>query len=105
MTNVFDPISLEKLFVPQHDSSKGQNGQVTIIGGSKLFHGAPLFSLVTASRMVDMVYFASPDPSIGEVANKIKSKLFSFIWVPWEETEKYIEKSDYLNRPGVYALS
>ncbi len=90
----FDSDDLEKLFVPSHDSSKGQNGQVTIIGGSRLFHGAPLFSLVTASRVVDMVYFASPDPSIGEVADKIKSKLFSFIWVPWEETEKYIEKSD-----------
>lgn len=92
--NKFDPNDLNKLFVPQHDSSKGQNGQVTIIGGSKLFHGAPIFSLVTASRIVDMVFFASPDPSVGEVANKIKSKLLSFIWIPWEETEKYIQKSD-----------
>jgi hydroxyethylthiazole kinase-like uncharacterized protein yjeF len=94
MMQIFDESYLDKLFVPQHDSSKGQNGQVTIIGGSKLFHGAPLFSLVTASRVVDMVFFASPDPSVGEIANKIKSNLLSFIWVPWEETEKYIEKSD-----------
>jgi hydroxyethylthiazole kinase-like uncharacterized protein yjeF len=50
--------------------------------------------LVTASRIVDMVFFASPDPSVGKVAEQIKSKLLSFIWVPWEETEKYIEKSD-----------
>jgi NAD(P)H-hydrate epimerase len=94
MINVFDSVLLNNLYKPPQDSSKGQNGQVTIIGGSRLFHGAPLFSLVTASRVVDMVFFTSPDPSVGEVANKIKSKLFSFIWVPWEETEKYIEKSD-----------
>jgi len=94
MINVFDPVLLENLYNPPWDSSKGQNGQVTIIGGSHLFHGAPLFSLVTASRMVDMVFFASPDPSVGEIANKIKSKLLSFIWVPWEETEEYIKKSD-----------
>lgn len=90
----FDSNYIKKLYKPPNDSSKGQNGQVTIIGGSKLFHGAPLFSLITASRVVDMVFFASPDPSVGEIANKIKSKLFSFIWVPWEETEKYIQKSD-----------
>jgi hydroxyethylthiazole kinase-like uncharacterized protein yjeF len=90
----FSSNDLKKLFVPRRDSSKGQNGQVTIIGGSRLFHGAPLFSLVTASRIVDMVFFASPDPSVGEVASKIKSKLLSFIWVPWEETEQYIKKSD-----------
>ena len=87
-------IDLNKLYKPSVNSSKGENGQVTIIGGSKLFHGAPLFALTTASRIVDMVFFASPEPSIGEVANKIKSKLFSFIWIPWEETEEYIKKSD-----------
>jgi hydroxyethylthiazole kinase-like uncharacterized protein yjeF len=94
MTNIFDPSALKSLYEPPTSSSKKDNGQVTIIGGSRLFHGAPLFSLVTASRMVDMVFFASPEPSIGEIANKIKSKLFSFIWVPWEETAEYIKKSD-----------
>ncbi|KKR89811.1 MAG: Carbohydrate kinase, YjeF related protein [Candidatus Woesebacteria bacterium GW2011_GWD1_41_12] len=91
---VFDSTNLKDLVLPFKGSSKGQNGQVTIIGGSKLFHGAPLLALTTASRLVDMVYFASPEPSVGEVAEKIKSSLFSFIWIPWEEREDYIRKSD-----------
>ena len=90
----FDPEELNALFRPPNDSSKSENGQVTIIGGSKLFHGAPLFALTIASRIVDMVFFATPEPSVGEVANQIKSKLLSFIWVPWDETEEYIKKSD-----------
>lgn len=93
MTN-FDPKTLKDLVLPEGNSSKGQNGQVTIIGGSNLFHGAPLFALTTASRLVDMVYFGSPEKSVGEVASHLKSKLFSFIWVPWGEIKYYIEKSD-----------
>lgn len=102
MMSTFNEDGLKKLYVPPHNSSKKENGQVTIIGGSKLFHGAPLFSLTTASRVVDMVFFASPEPSVGEIANKIKSKLFSFIWIPWEEVEEYIKKSDaVLIGPGL----
>lgn len=77
-------------------------GQVTIIGGSSLFHGAPILSLKTASRIVDMVFFASPEPSVGKVAENLKSKLASFIWVPWEEVREYIKKSDaVLIGPGL----
>jgi NAD(P)H-hydrate epimerase len=102
MTNIFDPALLKDLYIPPISSTKKENGQITIIGGSKLFHGAPLFSLTTASRVVDMVFFASPEPSVGEIANKIKSELFSFIWIPWEETEEYIKKSDaILIGPGL----
>ncbi len=91
---VFNSTDLKKLYKPKVDSSGEDNGQVTIIGGSKLFHGAPLLSLKVASRIVDMVFFATPEKSVGYVAEQIKSKLFSFIWVPWEEAEKYVEKSD-----------
>lgn len=91
MLETFDKSELKKLFVPQETT---KNGQVTIIGGSELFHGAPLLSLKVASRIVDMVFFSSPEPSVGRVAEIFKSKLFSFIWVPWNEAEEYIEKSD-----------
>jgi len=67
--------------------------QTTIIGGSRLFHGAPLLALKVASRLNRMVFFSSPEPSLGEVAAKIKSRLFSFIWVPFEEVGDYIKKS------------
>jgi hydroxyethylthiazole kinase-like uncharacterized protein yjeF len=98
----FNPEDLKLLYKPRNDSVGEQNGQVTIIGGSKLFHGAPLLALKVASRIVDMVFFASPEPSVGAVAERMKLKLFSFIWVPWEETENYVEKSDaILIGPGL----
>jgi len=90
----FKEEELEKLFKPGENSSKEDNGRVTIIGGSSLFHGAPILALKTASRIVDMVFFSSPEPSVGKVATQIKSKLSSFIWVPWEEIGNYIEKSE-----------
>lgn len=90
----FDPEELKKLYKSPRDFSGSENSQVTIIGGSSLFHGAPLLSLKVASRIIDMVFFSSPEPSIGRVAEKIKSKNLSFVWVPWEEAEDYIAKSD-----------
>jgi len=35
---------------------------------SRLFHGAPLLSLKIASRLNKMVFFSSPEPSLGKVA-------------------------------------
>jgi len=92
--NIFNPEKLKELYYPAWDSDGEDNGQITIIGGSKLFHGAPILALKAASRMVDMIFFSSPDSSVGGVAEKIKAKLSSFIWVPWEDTGAYIEKSD-----------
>lgn len=98
----FNIEDLNGLYKPPLNSSKGDNGQITIIGGSSLFHGAPLLALTTASRIVDMVFFASPEKSVGEAANTIKSKLFSFIWVPWKNVSEYVEKSDaILIGPGL----
>lgn len=94
MEKDFKVETLKKLYKPKRDSSGEDNGQVTIIGGSDLFHGAPLLSLKVASRLVDMVFFATPEKSVGHVAENIKSKLLSFIWVPWEDVSHYLEKSD-----------
>ncbi len=100
--NSFTAADLKKLWKPRDNSSGEENGQVTIIGGSELFHGAPILALKAATRIVDMVFFASPDPGLGETASKIKASLGSFIWVPWEETEEYIKKSDaVLIGPGL----
>ncbi|MBM3205442.1 NAD(P)H-hydrate dehydratase [Candidatus Shapirobacteria bacterium] len=98
---IFEEKELQKIYKPQ-DSQKGSNGKVTIIGGSYLFHGAPLLSLKTASRVVDMVFFSSPEPSVGRVAEELKGKLNSFIWVPFTQIEEYIDKSDaVLIGPGL----
>src|SRR5260221_12177377 len=102
MTTAFNPKDLKKLYTPPPNSSGEQNGQVTIIGGSELFHGAPLLSLTVASRIVDMLFLTSPFKPLEKITNEIKSKLFSFIWTPWADVEKYIEKSDaVLIGPGM----
>lgn len=92
--NTFDPSDLKKLYKPKTNSYGEDNGQVTVIGGSDLFHGAALIALTMASRFTDMVFFASPEPSVGRVAENFKSKLFNFIWVDWSDLEAYIAKSD-----------
>ena len=81
--------------------SKYSSGQITIIGGSELFHGAPILALKGASRLVSMTFFASPVEDRG-VVERIKSSLGSFVWVPFEDLDSYIEKSDaILIGPGL----
>lgn len=82
-------------------SDKYESGQVTVIGGSKLFHGAPLWALKSVSRIIGMTYFSSPDED-KEIANRIKSELLSFIWVPFDDVNSYVAKSDVvLIGPGM----
>lgn len=54
----------EKLYLPPKDSHKGQNGKLMVVGGSRDYHGAPIFSLLAARRFVDLMYFypAQDDP-------------------------------------------
>ena len=42
------------------DSHKGDNGRVLIVGGSDRYHGAPLYAATAASKIVDLVYVATP---------------------------------------------
>lgn len=98
----FNPQEIKSLYQPAVDSDGEDNGQVTIIGGSKLFHGAPLLALKAASRIVDMVFFTSSEPALEPVITSIKSQLSSFIWIPFDEVDSYIEKSDaVLIGPGM----
>ncbi len=99
----FTPQDLKKLWTPAVNSSGEDNGQVTIIGGSELFSGAPIFSLVAASRIVDMVFLATPEQDKQIVDNVVLfSKLRSVIWIPRENIDEYIEKSDaILVGPGL----
>jgi hydroxyethylthiazole kinase-like uncharacterized protein yjeF len=90
----FSSEELKKLWKPRNDSGGEDNGQVMIIGGSHLFHGAPILALKAASRLVDMVFFSSPEETLSEVAAQIKAKLASFIWVPLAEADEYIGKSE-----------
>ncbi len=81
--------------------SKFSGGQVVMVGGSSLFHGAPIMSLKACSRIVGMVYFASPKDD-AEAVNKIKSEVQAFVWIPEDDIDGYIEKSDaVLIGPGM----
>ena len=92
---------LKNLYRPPKHSHKGQNGKLTIIGGSRLFHGASLWALKTASRIVDMVFYATV-PENEELTKKLKSEIYDFICVPRGEIESYIKESDaILIGPGM----
>ena len=99
--DTFNPDILKQLYVPLSSSHKGQNGKLMIIGGSKLFHGASLWALKVASRIVDMVFYASADENIA-AATKLKSELFDFIAVKKENLNDYIKEADaVLLGPGL----
>ena len=98
---IFEKGDLNKLWRPSDGDNKFGAGQVAIIGGSSLFHGAPVLALKAASRLVSMVYFASPETD-REVVTKIKASLGSFIWVPFDQASDYVAKSDaVLIGPGM----
>lgn len=51
-----------KIIIPRNEySRKGDNGIVLIVGGSRIYHGAPLLSSIAAFRSgIDLVYTAIP---------------------------------------------
>lgn len=56
------PILVRK-FIPgrKQDSRKGQNGKVLVVGGSYMYHGAPVLTSLAALRAgTDLVYTAVP---------------------------------------------
>ncbi len=97
----FDKGWLSKLWRPTDADNKFGAGQVTIVGGSSLFHGAPILALKAASRLASMVYFATPEADRA-IAQKLKAGLGSFIWVPFDQLTEYVAKSDaVLIGPGM----
>jgi NAD(P)H-hydrate epimerase len=93
----------KQIILPKPDSTKGENGRVLVIGGSKLFHAASFWSATMASKIVDMVHFASPMRENNELMRvKAKEKFWEGIVVPWEEVEHYISEDDcILIGPGM----
>ncbi|MEM1951490.1 MAG: NAD(P)H-hydrate dehydratase [Candidatus Nitrosocaldus sp.] len=63
-----DPIEVDEHYVEQliparsSRAKKGDNGVVLIVGGSKVYHGAPLLAALAAYRSgADLVYVAVPE--------------------------------------------
>lgn len=62
MAQKLTPILVRK-FIPgrKQDSRKGQNGKVLVVGGSYVYHGAPVLASLAALRAgTDLVYTAVP---------------------------------------------
>lgn len=92
---------IKNLHMPSPDSHKGQNGRLLIIGGSDLFHAASLWALVTASRIVDLVHYASTAENNALVA-RLKEEFRNGIVIPRSEIDEYIEEDDcILIGPGM----
>ena len=101
MVKSFDPSQLRKLYIPPPNSHKGQNGKLMIIGGSKLFHGASLWALKVASRIVDMVFYSSV-PENNKLVVETKKEFRDGIVVPRDKVENYIKEADcILIGPGL----
>jgi len=92
---------VKSLYKPTEKSHKGDNGELLIIGGSKMFHGALLLAAKIASKVVDLVYFSSILEN-NELIKKIKSRLCEFITVPRDEVVNFVKKVDtVLIGPGM----
>ncbi len=97
----FDSSVLKNLYKPEHDSHKGQNGKLLLIGGSKLFHAASLWSLQVASRIVDMVFYASI-PENNQLVQAAKEEFRNGIVIPRSKIDDYIKEVDcILIGPGL----
>ncbi len=86
---------LKKIHVPIPGSHKGQNGRLLIIGGSHLFHAASLWSLTVASRIVDLVHYASV-PENNAIVKEAKIEFRNGIVIPRENIEDYIQEDDVI---------
>ena len=59
-----------KRALPSRDvlSRKGQNGKALIVGGSRIYHGAPVLAALAALRSgTDLVYVAVPKPNVSPI--------------------------------------
>ncbi len=90
-----NPVTIDdvkKLILPARGSHKGQNGRLLVIGGSKLFHAASLWSLTVASRIVDLVHYSS----VPENNELVKHEFRNGIVVPRGDINAYIEEDDVI---------
>lgn len=91
----------EHIAIAKPDSHKGQNGRLLLIGGSALFHAASLWSLTVASRIVDLVHYASV-PENNEIVRHIKQEFRNGIVIKRDDIDAYIHEDDcILIGPGM----
>jgi len=68
----------------RRDSHKGMNGAVCVLGGSRLYHGAPFLAASGAMRAgVDLVYIAVP----AVIASAVRALSPNFIVIPLPDSK------------------
>lgn len=89
------------LVLPNENSHKGENGKLLFIGGSQLFHAPVRWSLMAASRFVDMLFYASV-PQTHKLLEQARGKFWDGIVIPRIHLEAYIQEADcILIGPGM----
>lgn len=92
---------LKRLNVPDHNSHKGQNGKLLIVGGSSLFHAAPFWAAEVASHFVDIVHYASTEEN-NIIFRQTKKRFHNGIVVSREHVDEYLSEDDtVLVGPGL----
>ena len=89
---------VKSLILPKAGSHKGQNGRVLVIAGSKKYHGALLYAITTASRIVDLIYIYTDKENYLAV-KKLKSQTAEFITI--NKLPKPLEYDCVLIGPGL----
>jgi len=85
----------KKLYLPEENSHKGQNGKVLIIGGSSLFHAASLWAAEVASYFVDMVHYSSTEEN-QKIFLNLKTKFRNGIVVSKKDLLSYVKEDDVI---------
>jgi len=92
---------MSKVVLPEHNSHKGQNGKLLLIGGSDLFHAASKWSLDIASKFVDMLFYASV-PSNNQLVQVAKGEFWNGIVISRTDIDAYADEADcILIGPGM----
>ena len=95
------PGSIRFLYEPKKESHKSQNGEILLIGGSETFHGAPILSIMAASKFAGGVFFYTV-PENRKFADSLKEKYCEFISLQDKDLEKYAGYVDVvLAGPGL----
>ena len=84
-TVAIDSEFVAKLIPPRkRESHKGMNGAVCVVGGSRLYHGAPFLAASGAMRSgVDLVYIAVP----AAIAEPVRALSPDFIVIPLPDSK------------------
>jgi NAD(P)H-hydrate epimerase len=92
---------LKKLNIPKPNTRKGDNGRALIIGGSKLFHSAPLWSAKIAVKFNDIVHLASVDEN-KDIFKNLKVNFTQGIVIDRSDISSYLKEDDIvLIGPGM----